>query len=222
MQKIRLAVFDLDGTIVDSEWAHEEAKAALIRALGGRGDIDLKYFTGRSNRLFWHTVLDRMGRNGDVDELVSRQFAYVIAALKGAHQRPSPGLTTLLRYLRDSGRKTAVCSGSDEYFVREILSYLGVGGLFDAVISAKDAPLLKPAPDAYLAALRQAGVAAEHAVAFEDSYSGCLAVHAAGMRVFGYTAKGKNPQDLSQADYLVNVLSDAIGVIESMESETFP
>lgn len=116
------------------------------------------------------------------------------------------------RYVSDAIRQRVLAA-------MEILSYLGVRGLFDVVISAKDAPRLKPAPDVYLAALRQAGVDAGHAVAFEDSYSGCLAVHAAGMRVFGYTAGGENPQDLSRADYLVEDLSNAIGIIESMERE---
>ncbi len=219
MGRIQYAVFDLDGTIIDSEWAHEQAKTSIIAELGGQEDmIDLKYFTGRSNRLFWRTVLDKLGKEGDVDRLVERQFAYVMAALKRVHQPESPGLTRLLRYCRDTGRKTAVCSGSDQRFVVDILDYLGVKELYDVVISAKDATRLKPAPDVYLAALAKGGIQAEHALGFEDSYSGCLAVHAAGMRCVGYTAGGANPQDLGQADFLVPDLTQAIQIIQNLDA----
>ena len=44
MGRIQYAVFDLDGTIIDSEWAHEQAKTSIIAELGGQEDmIDLKY-----------------------------------------------------------------------------------------------------------------------------------------------------------------------------------
>jgi HAD superfamily hydrolase (TIGR01509 family) len=217
MQVIRLAVFDLDGTILDSEWAHEEAKTTIIESLGGNCEIDLNYFIGRSNRVFWRTVLDAMGKQGDVDELTARQFAHVISALKRAKQPESPGLTQLLRYCRDTGRKTAVCSGSDEHFVLEILDYLGVRDLYDYVISAKDAARLKPAPDIFQAALGKAGIPAAHAIVLEDSSSGTIASQAAGIRCIGYTAGGANAQDLSRADYRIERLSDAIKIIKTIE-----
>ncbi len=223
MGRIRYAVFDLDGTIIDSEWAHEEAKRTIIRELGGGEDIiDLSYFTGRSNRLFWRTVLEKLGRTGDVEPLVQRQFDYVLAALKRARQPETPGLTPLLRYCRDTQRKTAVCSGSDERFVVAILDYLGVGDLYDVVISAKDAVNLKPAPDVYLAALTKGGIGGGSALGFEDSYSGCLAVHAAGMRCVGYTAGGRNPQDLSRADFLIPDLAGGIGIMERLDGAPAP
>lgn len=218
MNAIDLAVFDLDGTIIDSEWAHEEAKRAIMAELGGQAEIDIRYYTGRSNRLFWQTVLSRMGVEGDVDDLVRRQFAHVAGALSRAGQSESPGLSELLRYLKKNGIRTAVCSGSEEYFVRGILRHLNVEAYFDVVVSGNDAQNLKPAPDIYLAALRKAGARAERALAVEDSLSGCLAVHAAKMRCVGYTAGGENPQDLSEADWRVANMAEIIGILQSIDS----
>ncbi len=217
MSAIDLAVFDLDGTIIDSEWAHEEAKRAIIAELGGQTNIDIGYYTGRSNRLFWQAVLDDLGRTADVDELVRRQFAHVTRALSRVGQGESPGLSELLGYLKRRGIAAAVCSGSEAYFVRDILRHLDVEPYFDVVVSGNDALRLKPDPDIYLAALRKAGVPAARALAVEDSLSGCLAVRAAGMCCVGYTANGRNPQDLSGADWRVADMAQVIGIIAALE-----
>lgn len=218
MLRIQYAVFDLDGTIVDSEWAHEEAKRSIMADLGGQCDIDLNYFVGRSNRDFWKTVLAKMGKEGDIEALVRLQFERVLSALRRENQSESPGLTRLLRYCRDTGRKTAVCSGSDEHFVLDVLDFLGVRSLFDVVITSKDVTRLKPAPDIFLAALDRAKIPGTCALAFEDSHSGCLSAHAAGMRCIGYTAGGRNPQNLDEANFLVSQLDDAISIMDNLEA----
>jgi beta-phosphoglucomutase-like phosphatase (HAD superfamily) len=84
-------------------------------------------------------------------------------------------------------------------------------------VSGNDARNLKPAPDIYLAALAKAGVRAECSLAVEDSLSGCLAVHAAGMRCVGYTAGGENPQDLSGADWRVANMAEIINIVKSVK-----
>ncbi len=205
----------MDGTIIDSEWAHEEAKVTIMKELGGKADIDLNYFIGRSNRLFWQTVLDRMGMEGDVDELVKKQFDHVLSALRRAGQRESPGLTELLRFIRKNGMRAAVCTGSEEYFAREILGHLGIEPYFDVVITGAETRVLKPAPDIYLAALAKAGADARRAVAVEDSRSGVMAVHAAGMRCAGYTMNGANPQDLREADWPIERMTDLIDILRA-------
>lgn len=221
MPRIDCLVFDMDGTVIDDEWAHEEAKAGISRSLGWQADQEtLRYFTGRSNRLFWQTVLEKAGKEGDVDQLVKRQFAHVLSALRREKQQASPGLAQLLHYCRSTGRKAALCTGSDDWFVHDLLDLLGLGRLFDVVITSRYAARLKPAPDVYLFALREAGVSAQNAIAFEDSYAGCLAVHGAGMRCIGCTNAGKNPQDLSAAEYQVANLSEAIAIVEALERET--
>jgi len=219
MNKIRLVVFDLDGVIIDSEWAHEEAKTNIRAELGAKGSIDLAAFTGRSNRVFWRTTLDEAGLVGDVDELVRRQFAYVMKALERARQPETPGLTTLLRFLRERGIGIAVSSGSEEYFIRGILRLLNIEEYFGVIVTGNDMVELKPAPDIYLAALRRSGVSACNAIVIEDSKAGCQAAQAAGMPCIGYTAGGRNPQDLSRADYRIARMDDARRIILALERQ---
>lgn len=211
---VDLVVFDLDGTIIDSEWAHEEAKVEIQRDLGVKEYLKLGDYTGRSNRVFWQDALSGAGLAGDVDALVKRQFALVSEKLRARQQPESPGLTPLLRALSLMGIQCAVASGSEAYFIESILRHLNIADHFDWIVSGNDLKNLKPAPDLYLAVLSQAGISADHAITIEDSAAGCEAAQRAGMRCIGYTFGGSNPQDLSHADILVAGLEEVVPRLE--------
>ena len=68
----------MDGTLIDDEWAHEQAKSEIAHAIGADGDLDLAAYTGRSNRMFWQHILDKFGLTGDVDVLTEKQFHRVL------------------------------------------------------------------------------------------------------------------------------------------------
>ena len=212
-EPVKLVVFDLDGVILDSEWAHEAAKIAVCRRHGIPVPANLRDYIGRSNRVFWRDARDAAGMDGDVDQLVREQFAMVMEELQRKGEPESPGLSELLELLTGQGVRAAVSSGSEEYFIRQILDYLGISRYFSCIITGNDIVNLKPAPDIYLAALRLSGVPAQNAVAVEDSRAGCQAAQAAGLRCAGYTDQGKNPQDLSRADCRIGRLPELAGIL---------
>lgn len=211
---VQLVAFDMDGTLIDNEWAHEQAKAEIARSIGAEGDLDLPAYTGRSNRKFWQHILDKFGLTGDVDDLTARQFRRVLELCAERKQLASYGLTEAVKHLRSKGIKVAITSGSDEYFVDEMLALLELTPYFDVKVSKEQVAEVKPSPDIYLKALEFAGVSAEHAVGVEDSNSGCSALHAAGMRCIGYTNRGANPQTLAEADTKIETMLDLIEMVE--------
>ena len=215
---IELVTFDLDGTIIDDEWAHEKVKIRVARDLGADGDLSLSYFVGRSNRLFWKNVLDKYQIQGqDIENLVEQQFRGVAEYIKERNQPESPGLTEALKYLKSKGCKIAVASGSDEYFVNAVLEHLHVEQYFDYKITKNHVTHVKPDPDIYLTALRMADVSGSNAIGVEDSTSGCMALKAAGMGcTVGFTNEGKNPQDLSIADCVIPDLTGLIPIYEGL------
>ena len=79
VKRIQMVTFDLDGTIIDDEWAHEQAKTEIAKSLlGFTEDLELSKFTGHSNRLFWQDVCRKAGVNGDIEDLTNRQFQRVM------------------------------------------------------------------------------------------------------------------------------------------------
>lgn len=212
----KLVTFDLDGTIIDDEWAHARAKTEISMELGADGELDLDYFVGRSNRLFWSHILEKFSLPAcDIEQLVSKQFSLVARYVKEEKQPGAPGLAELLTYLKSNGYTTAVTSGSDEGFVDDILGYLGVLELFDIKVTRDDVHAVKPDPDIYLTAQRFAGIPAENAIGIEDSYSGCMALRRAGMVSVGFTDGGKNSQDLSGADHIIGNMIELIPILKA-------
>jgi beta-phosphoglucomutase-like phosphatase (HAD superfamily) len=211
---IQLVTFDMDGTLIDDEWAHEQAKTEIAHSIGAYGDLDLPQFTGRSNRKFWKHILDKFNLTGDIEELTARQFNRVLELCIENKQPESYGLTEAVRYFKTKGIKVAITSGSDEYFVDEMLSFLGLTPFFDVKVSKEQVKEVKPSPDIYLRVQEFSGIAGNCAVGIEDSNSGCSALHAAGMRCIGYTNSGANPQSLEQADIRIATMLELIDLID--------
>lgn len=215
-KKIKMVTFDLDGTIIDDEWAHEQAKTEIAGSFGAEGDLELSRFTGRSNRLFWENVCRSCGANEDIEALVDRQFKRVMELILETGQPESPGLTETMKYLKENGYTIALTSGSDVGFVDSIIDYLNIREYVDVKVTKDHVKKVKPDPDVYLTAQRMAGFRDCECVGVEDSLSGCTALRAAGMVSVGYTNLGKNPQDLSLADHRIQVMTDIIPLLEAM------
>lgn len=212
---IQLVTFDMDGTLIDDEWAHEQAKEEIAHSIGAHGDLDLPAFTGRSNRLFWEHVLNKFHVEGDIEDLTARQFRRVYELCAEKKQPASYGLTEAVKALQAKGIKIAITSGSDEYFVDDILKLLNLSEYFTIRVSKEQVKEVKPSPDIYLKALEFSGISPEHAVGIEDSNSGCTALHGAGMKCIGYTNRGENPQSLHEADIKIQTMLELIDLIEA-------
>lgn len=215
---IQMVTFDLDGTIIDDEWAHEQAKVEIARSLGVTDDLELSKFTGRSNRLFWETVCQNAGIRGDIEELTRRQFQRVMELVLQTCQPPSTGLLETLSWLKGHGYTVALTSGSDVFFVDDIINYLKIRDYVDVKVTKDHVRAVKPDPDVYLTAQRMAGFDAKACIGVEDSIAGCQALHGAGMISVGYTNQGKNPQNLSLADYRIDIMTDIIQILEKLNA----
>jgi beta-phosphoglucomutase len=87
---------------------------------------------------------------------------------------------------------------------------LGVGGYLDGSVSGEEVAEGKPAPDIYLAAAKQVGVAPVHCLVIEDAVAGIEAAHAASMRCLAVRRRGvPDAAGLELADYVVTTLAQA-------------
>lgn len=213
LENIKLVTFDMDGTLIDDEWAHEQAKTEIARSIGADGELDLPMYTGRSNRKFWEHVCSKFNIDGDIEDLTRRQFVRVYELCAEKKQPASHGVVEALKYFKSKGIKVAITSGSDEFFIDKILDYLEITQYFDVKVFKELVKDVKPAPDIYLKALELAGVPAECAVGIEDSNSGCSALHSAGMKCIGYTNKGANPQSLAEADIKIETMLEMMEIV---------
>jgi HAD superfamily hydrolase (TIGR01509 family) len=188
-------IFDCDGVLIDSETICLRVELECLAEIGLTYDRDAyaDRYLGTSTRDFFallnedhHARFSRALPDGFADGLHQRIIDAVDANLTAIH-----GVHDVVDALKVP---KAIASGSSTLGLEKKLRKVA---LFDAfaphIYSAQIVPRGKPAPDIYLHAAAQIGVAPDRCIAVEDSVNGAAAARAAGMRVIGFTGGGHCP-----------------------------
>ncbi|MFJ7336608.1 HAD family hydrolase [Streptomyces sp. NPDC101116] len=176
-------IFDLDGTLVDSEPNYYEAGRRTL-AQYGVADFtwaDHERYVGISTQETVAEWRDRYGLRAPVEELLAVKNRHYLGLARSA-TRAYPQMRTFVELLATEGVSMAVASGSSPEAITAVLSGTGLDAHLHTVVSADEVAHGKPAPDVFLEAARRLGAAPSDCVVLEDAAPGAAAAHAAGMR----------------------------------------
>ena len=170
---IDAAVFDLDGTLVDSQRIAAEAfrEAHLICVGEGAPVAAFHALSGRP----LETILEELGLPPSMASHFRRLSRERIDRLA-----LFPGMLDILALLEHSRVSLGVITGKDRGRTLEVLEHLGVEDRFQAVVTASDPPAAKPSPEGVVSACARMGVAVERSVVIGDSVTDVAAGNAAG------------------------------------------
>ncbi|MEE1785242.1 HAD family phosphatase [Streptomyces sp. SP17BM10] len=175
-------LFDMDGTLVDTEHLWWEAAAELAEELRRPlTDQDAPEVLGRAvehTAAHLHRVSGTELSEAEVAERLGESFAGKVAA----ETVPRPGALALLASLREARVPTALVSASPRRVVDLVLSTIG-RDWFTVTLAAEDTERTKPAPDPYLAAAERLGLDPAACVAVEDTPTGVTSASTAGCAV---------------------------------------
>ena len=179
---VRAALFDMDGTLIDSE-VHTDTAIRVIGERHGVAGFALPH-TETRGRTWGHiagVLRERAGIAAGMEALADELLAYWSEIASDV--TPIPGAPEALREASRS-LKLGVVSSSPRAVIDRFLARLGVGDCIDraARIGGDDVRASKPDPDGYLKGARALGVEPAESLVFEDSQAGLLAARAAGMR----------------------------------------
>jgi len=206
---IKALIFDFDGLIIDSEspefQAWQEVFAEHGHELGMDWWADL---IGRppTHRDVYAYFCQNVNPAADIEQLRKDRRARVIALTLA--QPVLPGVHDYLRGAAELGLKLGLASSSSGNHVRGHLERLDLLHYFHATRCFEDTALHKPDPTPYLAVLDDLGVAAEDAIAFEDSPNGVIAARAAGIFCVAVPKPITCQLPLDHADHLLASLAD--------------
>lgn len=176
----RAVIFDMDGLMLDSERAITACLAQAARELGE--EIDDGYWLGMVGKgdVACHAMLaGRLGRERGEALLAHAQQVYAEVVAQGIPHRP--GIVALLEWLSAAGIPRAVGTSTKRPLALRKLEAADLLWRFDAIATSSDVAHAKPAPDIYLLAASQLGVAPADCLVLEDSPTGVQAALAAGM-----------------------------------------
>jgi HAD superfamily hydrolase (TIGR01509 family) len=205
---VEALVFDLDGTIADTESVEYDA----IRRVWA--DHGLDYPIER-----WAHVVGQSWSPGWITELAAEAAAAVDADTAHASKRRyhdellaalvlRPGVAALIADASAAGIPLAVASNSDSVWVEHVLEQLGLLSKFVAITTIDHVAQGKPHPEPFLAACARVGARPGRAVAFEDSATGVASAVAAGLFTVACPGPLTAGHDISAADLVVASLEE--------------
>ena len=197
---LQAILFDVDGTLVDSNALHVEAWREAFRRFG--------------KELSFDEVHQQIGKGGDqlipvfctpeevkrFGEAVERFRLELFTRDYLPRAKPFPKARELIARIKDDGLVVALASSSKAPEVTHHVQALGVGDLIDARTSADDVEHSKPCPDVFQAALRALhGVEPRHAIVVGDTPYDAIAARRAGLRTLAVLSGGFPEDELAQA-----------------------
>ena len=211
---IRGVIFDVDGTLVDSNdqharaWVDSLAQAGfqvpydkVRRLIGMGGDKVLPMLTGIED-------------DDDKGKRIAQSREQIFAERYLPQVRPFPGARDLLVRLRKEGLRLAVASSSKEDMLKRLLSLVGAEDLLEATTSSDDAENSKPDPDIVKAALKRLGEKPDTVVMIGDTPYDIEAATRAGIKSIGFRSGGWKDPDLRGAAEIYDGPADLIARID--------
>jgi len=190
-------LFDLDGTLTDTDTLHLQALQQLLREQGrelSEAEFDA-HVSGRANADMCRYLFP--GRPVAEHEAFADRKEARFRALSPTLQ-PTAGLERLLAHAERRGIGMAVVTNAPRANAQHMLAAMGLAERFEHVLVAEELARAKPDPLPYLTGLERLGARADHALAFEDSVPGVTAASRAGILTVGLSTS-QEPQVLLEA-----------------------
>lgn len=215
---LRALIFDVDGTLAETEEAHRAAFNAAFAAAGldwhwSRTDYGrLLTTTGGKERMArWRQETGSGPSDAAIAALHRDKTARYAALLAGGGLQARPGVLALAAAARAAGLRLAVATTTSPGNVAALTQAIwgrAAEEVFDVIAAGDEVAAKKPAPDVYALALDRLSLPAGAALAFEDSRNGVLSARAAGLRVVVTPSAYTAGEDFAGAEV---VLADLTG-----------
>lgn len=214
-------IFDIDGTLIDSEkytisskiiegkkYGYDISDEVVINSLGMAKAISKEYY------------MNIFGDNFPYDELRVKRTEYIINALNNNEVEYKKGAHELIEYLLKNKYKIALVSSSNIDLINEYKKHLDLFKNFEVIITGDDVKRGKPHPDGFFLAIKKLNSIVKKSLVIEDSKNGILAAKKGRIRsVFIEDYFKLNDEIKDNATYIFNDLSEVINLLEEQKNK---
>jgi HAD superfamily hydrolase (TIGR01509 family) len=187
---IKLAIFDLDGVLLDSREMHYQTLNRALEAYVPEHVIEredhLHNFDGRPTTKKLE-ILSARGLDADLHMKIFEEKQKLTGLWLASNIAPNPAILDVFNAVRDAGLRIMIASNAVRTTVDTFIQASGLTNLVDASFSNNDVVLHKPNPQVYLYAMAKAGVSPNETLIIEDTPVGCSSAHASGAHVYHVT-----------------------------------
>lgn len=198
---MKSVIFDLDGTITNSEHLHFEAFNKILFKYGIKlTQKEFLAYNGLGSIASFKQVFEKNNCQGDSVKCSKEKSKIFIKLVNVNGLEIINGFMSFYRMLIEKKVKVIIGTSSRKFNVVSELNSIGLGK--QKFVCADDVDKTKPFPDIFLLAAKELGEEPSNCVVFEDAKSGVIAGHRAGMKVIG-VCQSSSLEELSDADFII-------------------
>ena len=215
----RAVLFDVDGTLIDSNDQHARAWVAALAEAGYTIPFErVRPLIGMGGDKVLPELVPGLTEDSPQGKAIAKTRSRVFKERELASVQATRGARALLEAVRARGARVVVATSAKGAELDALLARGALGPLIDTAATNDDAEDSKPDPDIIGAALKKAGVAAGDAVMVGDTRYDVEAAHRAGVACVALNCGGNDPATLAEADA---VYADPTDLIEALDRPPF-
>lgn len=218
MQQLKAVLFDLDGTLIDSEFFHYECWMEILNHFGYSMTYQewVKSYAGHPLPINCERIKAAYHLEMPLAELIDWRESLSQKGFANKDINLMPYAAEALEYFKNKGLKIALVTASPRDNVRLVFNRNGLGHYFDVMITRSDVEVSKPDPETYLKAMAALGVDIEACLAFEDTVNGLRAAKASGVTCYAIQQDESQYAELDIADEIYPDLKTALDALPSV------
>ncbi len=209
-------IFDLDGTIIDSEKQWGMAFLEVMNKIGAKtgGDPHTRGLSIGSN---WKNILEKYKIEIDktpeeLETLTYLEYEKLIPGIK-----LNDGVLEFMDTLIERGLPLSLATSANWEITNKILEHFKINDHFESITTIEEVTSPKPAPDIFLLASEKLGVEPIDCLVIEDSAAGITAAHEAGVKVIAINTDEEREDETDEADLTVQAFSEiSLKAIDSL------
>lgn len=208
---IKALIFDLDGTIADTEEAHFLAYRETLATYGikiTKHDFIHKWLKGDASAI--KGVLKNWHKNSEKTKKEARRKKekLYLKMISQTKIKALPGAKALIRKAKKSGLKVALASGSTQKEIKKVLKDLKIHDKFDLILGLDNIRRNKPAPEMFLLAAKKLRLKPEEILVIENAPNGLNGAKEAGMKCIVIPSSWTKELKYQSADLILKSLEE--------------
>lgn len=181
-QIINAVIFDMDGTMIDTEKIKENGWKYAGDCQNIIIDDDILSVMRGTNKEYCKEFINKKFKSINFEKLYNDRNEFIEKYINTNGIKMKKGLMEILQFLKCNNYKIAVASSSEEETIRRYLTKIKILDFFDIIVAGDMIENGKPNPEIYLKAAELLNVPKEKCIGIEDSNSGILSVYRAGIK----------------------------------------